>query len=100
MGNLSSISKEELVQDLKSLGLEFKGGSKDGRFMEFVDKKANVRVKSRPPDKVGTDYNHIHLYDKAGNPLNAQLEIVSYKSSEAHIKITDDVANQLIRRSQ
>lgn len=89
LSNVHSIPQIQLVQDFESIGFEFKGGSKDGRFMEFVDKYSNTRVKIHPPDNVGTDYHHIHIYDKSGNSLNSRLVVVSYKSPEAHIKITD-----------
>lgn len=87
LANVHDIERDKLINDLESVGLEFKGGSKDGRFMEFVDKSSNTRVKIHPPDNVGTNYNHIHIYDKEANSLNAKLERVPYKSPEAHIQI-------------
>ena len=80
---------------MKSVGLEFEGGGKDGRFMEFVDKYSNTRVKIHPPDNVGTDYHHIHLYDKSGSSLSSRLSIVPYNSPEAHIEINSDFDYQL-----
>lgn len=37
-----------------------------------------------PPDKM-TKYDHVHLFDKNGNPLDKNLRIVDRKSPDAHI---------------
>lgn len=29
-----------------------------------------MRVRIDPPDNVGTDYTHMHIYDKNGKPLD------------------------------
>ena len=79
-------SVEELVRDLNKIGLEIKGKSPDGRFMEFKDKTGKVRLKIHPSDKI-TKYNHIHIYDKKGNPLNVRLEIVTKTDPSAHIPL-------------
>lgn len=50
------------------------------------DRFGNLRVKIHPPDKV-TKYDHLHIYDKSGNCLNKNLEVVERTSSEAHIQI-------------
>ncbi|CAG9001006.1 MAG: hypothetical protein CENE_03014 [Candidatus Celerinatantimonas neptuna] len=86
LSNVEDVPREQLVKDLQSMGLKVKGQSPDGRFMEFVDKEGNVRVKIHPSDKV-TKYNHLHVYDKESNPLNSSLNKVDRKSPEAHIKI-------------
>ena len=56
LANIHNISREQLIHDLESVGIEFKGRSKDGRFMEFVDKNLNTRIKIHPAENVGTDY--------------------------------------------
>ncbi|MBA2654971.1 MAG: hypothetical protein H0U71_07925 [Gammaproteobacteria bacterium] len=90
LANVQNVSREQLVKDLRSIGLEFKGGSEDGKFLSFIDKYSNKRIDVHPPDTVGTDYYHIHVFDKKGNSLNNQLEIVDRRSSEAHIEINSD----------
>lgn len=84
--NAHKKSSQEVAADLQAAGLKVKGKSPDGRFMEFVDSAGNVRAKIHPPDKV-TQYPHLHIYDKKGNALSAQLGKVSPKSADAHIQI-------------
>jgi len=59
-------------------------GYPDGRFLDFQDRFGNTRIKIHPPDKT-TPYDHLHAYDRMGNPLNKHLEIVGRRSIEAHI---------------
>jgi hypothetical protein len=89
LSNVHEIPRDQLIKDLESIGLKLRGGSKDGRFMSFFDKYGNERVKIHPPDRA-TTYDHIHIYDKNGRDLNADLSTVSYKSPEAHIPIASD----------
>ncbi|WP_276528074.1 RHS repeat domain-containing protein, partial [Pectobacterium aquaticum] len=86
LSDVKSVPREQLIEDLKSSGLKVKGQSPDGRFVEFVDKSGNVRAKIHPADKV-TKYEHLHLYDKKGNPLDVNLNRVDYRSPDAHIGI-------------
>lgn len=37
-----------------------------------------------PPDKV-TKYDHVHLFDESGNPIDVSLNVVDRKSPDAHI---------------
>jgi hypothetical protein len=86
---LSKVDKKtrsELARDIESIGLKLKGKSSDGRFMEFVDRRGNVRVKIHPPDK-RTKYDHMHIYDSKGNPLDKNLNRVNRRSEDAHIRI-------------
>jgi hypothetical protein len=85
--NVENVPKPQLVEDMKSIGLQVKGSSPDGRFMEFIDSQTRVRAKIHPPDKV-TSYDHLHIYDKSGNSLDKVLNIVSSKSPDAHIPIS------------
>ena len=50
------------------------------------DRFDNIRIKIHPPDKV-TKYDHLHIYDKKGNSLDKNLQIVERTTSEAHIPI-------------
>lgn len=89
LSNVHTIPREQLIQDLESVGLKFKGSAEDGKFMSFVDKQANIRVKIHPSDRV-TQYDHTHIYNKQGQDLSAELSIVNYRSPEAHIEIAPD----------
>jgi hypothetical protein len=89
LSNAHTVPRDQLIKDLESIGIKFRGGSEDGRFMSFSDKYGNERVKIHPPDGT-TTYDHIHIYDKNGRDLNADLSTVSYKSPEAHIPIASD----------
>lgn len=48
------------------------------------DGSGKVRMKIDPPDKV-TKYDHVHLFDEEGKPLDVNLKIVDRKSPAAHI---------------
>lgn len=84
LSNAESLSKKQIVSDLESIGLKLKGKSPDGKFFDFQDRFGNTRIKIHPPDKV-TPYDHLHVYDKRGNPLNKYLEVVDRRSIDAHI---------------
>ena len=45
-----------------------------------------VRARIDPPNTI-VPYHHLHLYNEAGESLNASLEVVERQSLEAHIKI-------------
>ena len=66
--------------------MKIKGQGRGGEFMEFIDKSGQTRIKVHPPDPT-TSYDHIHVYDTSGRPLNANLSVVSRRSPEAHIEI-------------
>jgi len=80
------VPRDQLVRDLEASGLKIKGKSPDSRFVEFVDSNGTVRAKIHPPDKV-TIYQHLHIYDSGGNPLDANLNRVDFRSPDAHIPI-------------
>ena len=71
---------------MEKMGLKVKGKSPDGKFVEMVDKQGRVKAKFHPPDKK-TTYDHLHIYDSKGNPLNTNLKIVERTSPEAHIPL-------------
>ena len=85
----ANLKKDKLVKDLEQLGLK-KKGSKDGRFMEFKDKKGRVRAKIHPPDgpksPKGTKYDHLHIYDKKGRPRDSSLKVGEKTSPDVHIE--------------
>ncbi|MGX7235800.1 transposase [Enterococcus phoeniculicola] len=41
-------------------------------------------MKIDPPDKI-TEYDHVHLFDNNGNPIDINGNIVGWKSKDAHI---------------
>ena len=86
LANAHTVPREQLVLDLQSVGLKIKGQGRGGEFMEFVDKKAQVRVKLHPPDPK-TSVDHIHIYDNSKMSLSADLNRVSRRSPDAHIEI-------------
>lgn len=55
-------------------------------YTHIRDEKGNIRVRIDPADGT-TPYEHMHLYDKNGRPLDKNGNIVDRKSPEAHIKI-------------
>jgi hypothetical protein len=86
LSNVHEIPREQLVKELQSSGLKFKGQERGGEFMEFTDKQGRLRIKIHPPDPK-TPYHHIHIYDRNGRPLSSDLNIVTRRSEEAHIEI-------------
>jgi len=90
IANLGSMNRQqisEMISENYSDVLEYKGGSPDGRFMQWKYKDTGTTaVRIDPPDKV-TLYDHIHLYDTNGNPLDVNGNIGSVDSPDVHIKI-------------
>ncbi|UKE85509.1 hypothetical protein PJ912_12185 [Pectobacterium colocasium] len=85
--DLANMTKQEINEVLsKSENISWKGGSPDGRFSQwkYTDTDSTA-VRLDPPDKV-TLYDHAHLYDKAGNSLDINGNIVDFKSPAAHNK--------------
>lgn len=88
LSNLKPVKKEKLVKDLKSMGMKVEK-SPDGRFMKFKDKKGRVRAQIHPPDKE-TKYDHLHIYDSKGKPLDQSLKVGKRKSPDVHIEYGGD----------
>jgi hypothetical protein len=86
LSNVKNISREQLIKDLKSIGLKLYGESPDGLFKTFEDKSQTLRIKLHPPDS-STDYSHMHIYDKSGKSLDWKLNEVPDDSPSAHIEI-------------
>ncbi|GED03797.1 pre-toxin TG domain-containing protein [Bacillus atrophaeus] len=78
--NIPNMSKKEI---LDSLPTEWKYTEHNG-FVHVRDTSGNIRMRIDPPDKM-TKYDHVHLFDKNGNPLDKNLRIVDRKSPDAHI---------------
>lgn len=78
--NIPNMSKQEI---LDSLPRDWKYTENNG-FVHIRDTNGNVRMKIDPPDKV-TKYDHVHLFDESGNPIDVNLNVVDRKSPDAHI---------------
>ncbi|WP_044640136.1 DNRLRE domain-containing protein [Risungbinella massiliensis] len=78
--NIPNMSKQEIFDGLPS---NWKYTENNG-FVHIRDDIGNIRMRIDPPDKV-TKYDHVHLYDQKGNPLDVNLNIVDRKSADAHI---------------
>ena len=50
-----------------------------------IKENGKMRVRIDPPDNVGTDYTHMHIYDKNGKPLDIHGNNVDVKSPAGHI---------------
>lgn len=74
------MSKQEI---LDSLPKDWKYTDNNG-FVHNRDANDNVRMKIDPPDKV-TKYDHVHLFDESGNPIDVNLNVVDRKNPDAHI---------------
>ncbi|WP_160033865.1 WXG100 family type VII secretion target [Paenibacillus sp. An7] len=78
--NIPNMSKQEILDNLpKDWGYTDNNG-----FVHIRDTKGNIRMRIDPPDKV-TKYDHVHLFDENGNPVDINQNIVDRKSSDAHI---------------
>ena len=53
-------------------------------YTHIKDENGKTRIRLDPPDNK-TPYDHKHLYDENGNPLDANGNIVNKKSPDAHI---------------
>ena len=93
LSNVDQVPRQSLIKDMELIGLKVKGGKTDRPFLEFIDHKGRVRAKIHPPDKVGTPYHHLHIYDQNGTPLNGVLGKLTgkkgHKSPDAHIPIKE-----------
>ncbi|MDM5351651.1 hypothetical protein QUF65_12210 [Lysinibacillus sphaericus] len=78
--NIPNMSKQEILDGLPK---DWKYTENNG-FVHIRDGNGNVRMKIDPPDKV-TKYDHVHILDENGNPLDVNLNIVDRKSPDAHI---------------
>ena len=77
---INSMSKEELQANLPD-GWTYT--EHNGR-IHIKDVDGNFRVRIDPPDKV-TTYQHMHIYDGLGNPLDIDGNIVGPKGPDGHI---------------
>ena len=53
-------------------------------FTTQIKENGKMRVRIDPPDNVGTDYTHMHIYDKNGKPLDIHGNNVDVKSPAGH----------------
>ena len=80
--------------DFKRLSFQYlkpKGWSVEahnGR-LHVRDKNDIMRLRVDPPDK-HTPYNHLHIHDKNGKPLDSNWKPVGRRDPESHIRIKED----------
>jgi len=86
--DLNNMNRQQISAALDgSDNITYKGGSPDGKFMQWeYSDTGRTAVRIDPPDKV-TKYDHIHLFDDKGNPLDINGNIVDRTSPDAHIQI-------------
>ncbi|WP_308021777.1 RHS repeat domain-containing protein, partial [Neisseria canis] len=86
--NLSSMNRQQIADVLsKSENISWRGGSPDGRFMQWnYTDTGKCAVRLDPPDDK-TPNDHAHLYDRQGNSLDIKGNIVDRTSPDAHIPI-------------
>lgn len=53
--------------------------------IHIKDSDGNFRVRIDPPDKI-TKYQHMHIFDRNGNPLDVNGNIVGKKNPDGHIR--------------
>ena len=85
---LDKLSPKEIVdlniQELKGrLPEGWTFNEHNGR-VHIKNSKGDYKIRIDPPDRL-TDYNHMHIYDKNGKPLDINGNIVNRKSPDAHI---------------
>ena len=78
--NIPNMSRREILDGLPS---NWRYTENSG-FIHVRDANENIRMRIDPPDKV-TKYDHIHLFDENGHPIDVNLNTVDRKSPEAHI---------------
>lgn len=74
------MSKNEILNSLPD-GWKY---TENNGFIHVRDSTGKVRMKIDPPDKI-TEYDHVHLFDNNGNPIDINGNIVGWKSKDAHI---------------
>lgn len=79
-GNIPNMSKKEILEALPS---DWNYTNHNG-FIHIRDDNGVVRMRIDPPDKV-TNYDHVHIFDENGNPLDVNLIIIDRRSPDAHI---------------
>ena len=85
---LDKLSPKEIVdlniQELKGrLPEGWTFNEHNGR-VHIKNSKGDYKIRIDPPDRI-TDYNHMHIYDENGKPLDINGNIVNRKSPDAHI---------------
>ncbi|MGJ8599584.1 T7SS effector LXG polymorphic toxin, partial [Shouchella clausii] len=78
--NIPNMTKNDILEGLPS---NWKHTEYNG-FVHIRDANGNIRMRIDPPDKV-TKYDHVHIFDESGNPLDVNLNVVDRKSPDAHI---------------
>ncbi len=86
--DLNNMNREQIETILDgTTEATYRGGPPDKSRMawNYTDGSGYL-ARIDPPDNV-TLYDHIHLYDSSGNPIDINGNIVPRESPDAHIKI-------------
>lgn len=77
---IPNMSKREILDSLPS-NWDIK---EHNGFVHVRDEAGNLRMRIDPPDKK-TQYDHVHLFNEKGDPLDTKLKVVDKRSPDAHI---------------
>lgn len=80
VADVPNMSKSQLLGNLPD-GWKY---TENNGFVHVKDATGAIRMRIDPPDKV-TKYDHVHLFDENGNPLDINGNVVDRKSPDAHI---------------
>lgn len=80
IGNIPNMTKQEILAAIPAGWTR----TEHGPFVHVRDGDGNIRIRFDPPDAV-TDYPHVHLYDGAGNPLDAGGNVADRRDRAAHL---------------
>ncbi|WP_396021640.1 pre-toxin TG domain-containing protein [Bacillus cereus group sp. BfR-BA-01380] len=78
--DIPNMKRQEIIDSIPD---NWKVSDNNG-FAHIRDENGVIRMRIDPPDKV-TKYDHVHIYDKNGNALDINGNIVDRKSPDAHI---------------
>ena len=78
--NIPNMTRDEIIQGrLDGWTYTDRNG-----FVHIRDTENRIRIRIDPPDRT-TDYHHVHLYDRAGNPLDINGNVVGRTNEAAHL---------------
>lgn len=91
IASLQSMTREQIIDTCKKLGWSVSGGkkvvdNKEKNFVHIKDSENNMRLRIDPPDGV-TEFDHVHVYNRAGELLNIKGEPVPENNEDGHIRI-------------
>lgn len=80
IGNIPNMTRNEIIQGrLDGWTYTDRNG-----FVHIRDTENRIRIRIDPPDHT-TNYHHVHLYDRAGNSLDINGNVVGRTDEAAHL---------------